>query len=454
MKALLKKLSPLLAVGLAALLVEVAVEHTANQTPSLEDKMVVWLAVIVLMGTAAHAFGGLVQKWTGLSEVIGWLALGIGMTNIPGLKGVTHHLLENPRYDLEHVVEVVAQLGVWILLTEAGLETELKTLVKNAGRGSLVAAIGVIVPGVVVYATLPLIFPGLNPVGRALTAAIFTPTSLGVAAIFFKEAKILSSGTAQLVMAAAAIDDVVGLLILTGLLGMMTGGGGGTALAIVLVKAIVFFAASLTAGAILAPYISRFMARMNGGEAMRLKVALGSAVTFAWIAHEWGLSPLMGAYAGGVFLTEVHFKDFEGDKTEHGVEYLLKGIRYIVVPIFVISVAMKVNLHLFLAPRPILLLTVGLGALVAGKLLASRCAGPTNDKATLAWGALPRGEVALVIAGMGLSNGLIGADVMAVAVMAMVGSILITSWRLPRAIARARARDAHVFDPVNGSAPH
>lgn len=312
------------------------------------------------------------------------------------------------------------------------------------------AAIGVIVPGVIVYAVLPLILPGGSPVARALTAAIFTPTSLGVAAIFFKESKILPSGTAQLVMAVAAIDDVIGLLILTGLLGMMTGAGGGAALAVVLGKAIAFFVASLTTGAILAPAISRFMARTNGGEAMRLQVALASAVIFAWIAHRWGLSPLMGAYAGGVFLTEVHFREFEGAKEEHGVEYLLKGLKYIVVPIFVVSVAMKVNLDLFLAPRPIALLAVGLGALVLGKLIAGRFAGPGNDKMTLAWGALPRGEVALVIAGMGLSNRLIGADVMSVAVMAMVGSILLTSWRLPRAIARARERDAHVFDPVNG----
>jgi Kef-type K+ transport system membrane component KefB len=76
---------------------------------------------------------------------------------------------------------------------------------------------------------------------------------------------------------------------------------------------------------------------------------------------------------------------------------------------------------------------------------------------TLAWGAIPRGEVALVIAGMGFSNHLIGSDIMSVAVMAMVGSILITSWRLPRAIAKARAHDPHIFDSVSGgdgSAPY
>lgn len=453
----LKKLSPLLAVGLTALLMGVAVQHAASEAPSLEDRLVVWLLCVVLMGTAAQAIGGLVQRWTGLSEVIGWLALGIGLTNLPWAKTITHHLLEDQRYGLEHVIEVVAQLGVWLLLTEAGLETELKTLVKNAGRGGVVAVIGVVIPGAVVYLMLPLIFPGLSPVARALTAAIITPTSLGVAAIFFKESRILPSGTAQLVMAVAAIDDVIGLLILTGLLGMMTGAGGGVALVLVLAKAIVFFAASLTAGAILAPTISRWMSRLNGGEAMRLQVALASAVTFGWIAHRWGLSPLMGAYAGGVFLTEVHFRNFESEKDEHGVEYLLRGIKHILVPIFVVSVAMKVNLSLFLAMRPIALLTVGLGALVLGKLIAGQLAGPGNDKMTLAWGAIPRGEVALVIAGMGFSNHLIGSDIMSVAVMAMVGSILITSWRLPRAIAKARAHDPHIFDSVSGgdgSAPY
>jgi hypothetical protein len=85
----LKKLSPLLAVGLTALLMGVAVQHAASEGASLEDRLVVWLLCVVLMGTAAQAIGGLVQRWTGLSEVIGWLALGIGLTNLPGAKTIT-----------------------------------------------------------------------------------------------------------------------------------------------------------------------------------------------------------------------------------------------------------------------------------------------------------------------------------------------------------------------------
>lgn len=452
LKNLLRSLVPLLAVLFTLLLVGVALGAQNISQPSLEDKMVVWLLVVITLATGAHVIGGLIHKWTGLSEILGWLGLGITLHNLPWIKDLIHHLFLQPQYQLEHVVEVVAQLGVWLLLTEAGLETELPILVKNAGRGSLVALLGVIIPGTVVYLALPFIFPSLSPLGRALTAAIFTPTSLGVAAIFFKDARILSSGTAQLVMAVAAIDDVLGLLILTALAGMMVGAGASVSgILFILFKAITFFIASLTAGAILSPTLSRFMAKLNGGEAMRLKIALLSATIFAWLAHRWGLSPLMGAYAGGVFLTEVHFKEFESATEEHGVEYLLRGVKYVVVPIFVVSVAMKVDLSLFLAMRPITLLVVGLSGLVAGKLIASQLAGSQNDKRTLAWGALPRGEVALVIAGMGFSNHLIGADIMSVAVMAMVCSIIVTSLMLPRSITRARALNTHIFDPV-GSA--
>lgn len=442
-----------LALILSLVLAGVANQHTAGATLSLEEQLAVILPCLFLLALVAHVAGGLVRRLFGLSDTIGWILVGILLTNVPGIKDLVEHALHDPRFHLHTALEVASGVGVWFLLTEAGLETELPTLIRNAGRGTLIALIGVLVPGVLIYFVLPVLYPELSPLARTLVAAMFTPTSLGVAAIFFKNAGILSSQTAQLVMAVAAIDDIIGLLILTTLNGML-GGGQVNAVSILLLlgKAIAFFVAALTSGHILAPYLSNLLAKFNDHEAMRLKLALCSASTFTFLAWKWGLSPLMGAYAGGVFLTSVHFKEFPGDTEEHGVEHLLRGVKYTLVPIFIASVAMKANISLFLHAKPMLLLVTGVGALVFGKWVSARFSGRGVDAATLQWGALSRGEVALVMANMGLASQLFSSEIMTVAVMSMVATILLASIFLGPAIKRARTRDPAIFAPISPAA--
>ncbi len=454
LEPLVKALSIAIALLCSMLLAAIAQRHTAGATLSHEEQLAVILPCLFLLSLAAQTVGGLVRRRLGLSDTIGWILVGILLTNVPGIKDVVEHTLHDPRFHLHTALEMVSGVGVWFLLTEAGLETELPTLIQNAGRGTVIALIGVLVPGILIYIALPALYPELSPLGRTLVAAMFTPTSLGVAAIFFKSAGILSSRTAQLVMAVAAIDDIIGLLILTTLNGMS--GGGQVRIADILLllgKAIAFFAAALTSGHILAPRFSSFLAKLNDHEAMRLMLALFSASTFTFLAWAWGLSPLMGAYAGGVFLTSVHFKEFPRDTEEHGVEHLLRGVKYTLVPVFIASVAMKANISLFLHPKPMLLLLTGVGALVFGKWISARFGGRGIDAATLQWGALARGEVALVMANMGLASHLFSAEIMTVAVMSMVATILLASVFLGPAIKRAQTRDPGIFAPV-GSVVH
>ncbi|MBP7134077.1 cation:proton antiporter [Patescibacteria group bacterium] len=439
-----KKIIALLVLGA---LVGVAWGHAHSLTPDVDERTLYQLLAIIAMATAAHVFGGLVQKWTGLSEIVGWMLLGIALTNLPIIGPAVHASLGNERYELEHAIAKAEVFGVWLLMAEAGLETDLNTLVRNIGRGSVVALIGVVIPGLIVYLALPFIFPELSPVARLLVAAMFTPTSLGVATIFFKKEGVLASSTAQLVIAVAAIDDVIGLANLSAIDGMRTGSVSPAAIVWIIVKVVIFFGGSLFAGSVLAPIMSNWMARLNGGEAMRLKFALGSCLLFAWIAHSWGLSVYMGAYAGGVFLTSVHFREF-GSGEEHGVEDLLKGMKYILVPVFITSVAMKVDLRLLFALQPLELLVTGIVGLVIGKMIGGQLAGQGNDKATLTWGSLVRGEVVLVMAKLGYDTHLIGQAVMSVAVMAMVISIVITSVMLPKAIKRAVERIPGIFKPT------
>lgn len=437
------------------LLVAIAMtRHEAQHALSIEERVTVVLATVSLLSLGAHLLGGALNQLTKLAHIVGWTFFGLLLGNLPGVGHRVHDLFHDPRYELETAIEWTSQIAVWLLLAEAGLETELKSLAKNAGRATLIALVGVIIPGAIAYAMLLPLYPELSAPGRLLVASMFTPTSLGVASIFFKSFGIVAAMVAQLVMAVAAIDDIIGLLLLTTLNGVI--GGQPLALgnvALILSKAIFFFVCAFVAGHILSPHLSRLFAKLNDSEAMRLKLALSSTSILSFLAWKWGLSPLMGAYAGGVFLTSVHFKAFASDVEEHGVEYLLKGLRYTIVPIFIVSVAMKADLSVLLQPRPTLLLIGGTLGLIAGKWLAARFGGPGNDAGTLLWGALPRGEVALVIASMGYSAHLFGRDILSVAVLTMLLTIVCTSIFLPRAIDRAKARDPEAFRSV-GSPAH
>lgn len=184
---------------------------------------------------------------------------------------------------------------------------------------------------------------------------------------------------------------------------------------------------------------------------MKLTLALTPCFGFGWIAHHFGLSPLMGVYAGGVFWTEAHFKKFDG--TEHGVEYLLKPFRFFFVPIFFVEVGMKVDLPALLATKPVLLFAGCMIILVATKLTLGRLGGKGTDATIVGLATIPRGEVALVIATAGLRMHAIDHSIYAVCVALVVGSAMVTSALLPKAIKRVETSDPSLLLPASPS-PH
>lgn len=434
---------------LLALVVTALMQHL-HGAGDTEAHVFMQLAVLVFVGFIAHAVSGLLEK-KGWNEVITWLLLGVALGNAPIPHFLTHAFVENGHdvFAIRHALEYGSHLGVMILIFDAGLETSLKDLIRNVPRGGAAAMIGMAVAGVLVFLFVSFwLRPGMSLEGRLYTAAIIMPTSLGIPAIVLKRLGIISTPTAQFAIAIAALDDILSLVVLTALQSMQGGHIETTAIIIVLLKAIGFIAAAFMSGAALAPIVSLWLQRANDGEPMRLHMALAWAALFGFIAHTIGLSPLMGMYAAGAFLTAAHFESFEGKS--HGVEELLLPMKYVFVPVFLVSTGMQVSLGLMYNNPWILgLAAFSLVVLSFAKVLATVVAPGTCNKIVLALTTSSRGEVALVIAAM--APAAVRGELIAYAVLMVVITAIAVASGLPRLVARARQHGSDAFpspDPV------
>lgn len=315
-------------------------------------------------------------------------------------------------------VSVLAQLGIVILLLEVGLETRLKDF-KGLGLSSLlVALIGVAVPFVFGY----LFAHYLKVPGGAKTAiflgATLTATSIGITARTFADMKKLRTKEARIVLGAAVLDDVIGLVILSVVLGLVKTGSlslfGALESATL---ALVFIAGILFLGNLLVPPFLRFLnekARVRGS---LFAGALALCFLAAFVAEKIGLSPIIGAFTIGIVLT----------KSEFHQEITRKVASYaeILVGIFFISVGMVVDLRSLLEPR-ILILALGITALaVVGKLFSGFGVIGKAKRAVVAVGMIPRGEVGLIFASFGLTYKIFSQSIYsAILLMVLVTTII------------------------------
>lgn len=442
--------SPWLAgIILLGLIVTALMQHL-HGADDLESRVFMQLAVLVLVGFTAHTTSGLLNKRLGLNEVVTWLLLGIAIGNIPIPGFLARAFIEqgHDAFGVRQALQYGSHIGVMILIFDAGLETHLSSLIKNAPRAGAAAAIGMAIAGTIVFVSVTRwLQPHMSLEGRLYTAAIVMPTSLGIPLLVLQRAGIIKSETAQFLIAVAALDDIFSLVTLTSLQGQSVEI---KSMLWVLMKAVGFIAAAFVSGAALAPVVSLWLQRANDGEPMRLHMALFWAALFGFIAHALQLSPLMGMYAAGAFLTAAHFEPFEGES--HGVESLLKPIKYVFVPVFLVSTGMQVILRDVVSNPWILALTViSLTVALPSAKIASVLPAPEGcDKPTLATALISRGEIALVIAGM--APVAYRGQLVAYAVLMVVATAIAVAMGVEPLIRRARRRGSKAF-PLSAPSP-
>jgi Kef-type K+ transport system membrane component KefB len=369
-----------------------------------------FLALLVAILGAAKLFGAIAQgigQPAVLGELCGGVILGDSVLGIVDPKSEVLHLL--------------SELGVIILLFAVGLETNLKMLLKVGGASSVVALVGVALPFAFGYATcLTLELDNLTAV---VAGATLTATSVGITARVLSDLNRLQELESQIVLGAAVIDDVVGLVILAVVAGIARGEGiTAWGVASTTLIAFGFLAGTLLTGRVIVPPMVKWLSKIDlpGTPTM---LALLLAFGLAWLANYAGSATIIGAFAAGLLI--------RGTPNAHDIERGISHLGHFFVPIFFVVVGAAVDLTVFnpLRTENHRTLIVG-GALIVAAVLGKFLAGYAPfwiraDKRVIGVGMIPRGEVGLIFAQMGLTSGIFDAAMFsAVALMVMVTTFM------------------------------
>lgn len=397
---------------------------------SHEEAIARVLLSLMIIFVAAKA-GGEIAERLGQPAVLGELLFGVVIGNL-GLIGF--HGLEYLKEDF--TIAVLAEIGVIILLFEVGLESNIKEMMEVGASSFLVATIGVVTPAVLGYFVSAYFLPDEKLLVHIFIGAILCATSVGITARVLKDLKKLDTKEARIILGAAVIDDVMGLVVLAVVSGVISAANQGIDLNImgillIVFKAVIFYVAAILIGQWFSPRLFRFasMLRVHG---MLLITALLFCFFLSWAAALIGLAPIVGAFAAGLILDELHYKEFS-KRGEHSLEELLKPLSATLVPVFFVLMGIKVDLKYFGDVNILKFALVLTIAAILGKQLCSFGVIEKHiDRISIGVGMIPRGEVGLIFAGIGTQLVLGGHPVISPAVFgASVIMVIITTLITP-----------------------
>ncbi len=374
------------------------------------------LGALVALLVATKLLGALAQRF-GQPAVLGELVAGV-------LLGGSLLRVLDPA---DPVIHALSQIGVLVLLFEIGLETDLRALVRVGGAATTVALVGVALPCVMGYAAVTAL--GLPPLAAVVAAASLSATSIGISARVLSDLGQLETPEGQVVLGAAVLDDVVGLVILA-VVGAVVAGAGVGVLLVARTTAVAagFIAGALLLGRLLAPPMFRAAARMQAPGTL-VVVGLAFAFALAWLAEGVGSATIIGAFAAGLVLHETP------QRAE--VEQATTTVGHLVVPVFFAAVGASVDVRTLGDPQTLAVGAALVATGVVGKFLAGYAPVWFRGRKSLIGAAMiPRGEVGLIFAQAGLaSHALSPALFSAVALM-----VLATTFMAPPVLARIAGR--------------
>jgi Kef-type K+ transport system membrane component KefB len=381
--------------------------HAATGTTSPE------LAPLVLVGLGlmlvVAKLGGEVCERFEQPAVLGELAGGILLGNL-ALVGVT--VFEPLKTD--GIVGALAQLGVILLLFEVGLESDFKALLAVGWSALLVALAGTCASLALGWLVAAYFLPDAPRLVHLFIGASLCATSIGITARVLRDLDKLQTREARIILGAAVVDDVLGLVILAVVAGSIAAVAAGASVSKLSVLGIALKAAVFLVGAtLLGQYVVPRGLRGLGRFEVR-GVLLTSAVAFclllAWTAHLFGLAPIIGAFAAGLVLDEVSFESVP--RYEKGdLQALLAPIGTIFVPLFFVLTGMRVDLRLIARPALIgFALALTLAALLGKQLCGAVVLERKVRRLAVGFGMWPRGEVELIFASVGATLLLPGAS--------------------------------------------
>lgn len=359
------------------------------------------LASLILV-YAASKLGGELALRLRQPAVLGELIAGL-VVGVSGLR------LIDPT---QPVLLLLAQVGVTLLLFEIGLESDLSGLLKLGTQAVAVAVVGMVIPFALGYGVMK--FAGATDLLAIFVGASSTATSIGISAKVLSELHFLRRPEGQIILGAAVLDDILGVVILSVVAGVAQGGSlEWLTVARIVVSSLLFLVGAIVIGNRFMPVFLGIVLRLRTRGEL-LTASLMFAFSLAWLAEQLGSAAIIGAFAAGLVLAATDRR--------HDLEAQLRPLTDFFLPIFFITVGAGVNLAL-LADTQALILALALSATaILGKLVCGWAAlGIKVNRLVIGAGMVPRGEVGLVFASVGLATGVLtGANHTAVVIMVIL----------------------------------
>lgn len=330
--------------------------------------------------------------------------------------------------DTASMLVLLGELGVILLLLQVGMEMDLAEMGKVGRASLLVGVIGVAVPFLAGFA----VALGFGEAAKTsvFIGAALTATSVGITARVFGDLKALSSKESRIVLGAAVADDVLGLVILTVVVKVVTEGtvGAGTVLSTIGI-ALLFLAATGVAAVLVVPRLFDYVNRWARSSTTIVIAALCLTLAFAALANSAKLAFIIGAFMAGLALGRTRFHE--------RVDHQLSPVGHVLIPVFFASIGINADLSAMAEPAVLGLAAVLTLVAVVGKLVAAAgAAGAKVDKLLIGIGMIPRGEVGLIFASIGLASGVLDDDLYGALLIVVLVTTLMTPpllrWQLAR----------------------
>ena len=325
-------------------------------------------------------------------------------------------------------IRFISSLGIILLLFMVGLEISISDLKKSGRESVLVAVLGVILPLVFGYYISSWLLPELNDGAHIFVGATLCATSIGITARVFKDLKKIHIPEAKIVLGAAVLDDILGLIILAVVTGVVTTGNINISeVTVIFFKAVVFFAAVLWFGSALLRRTVVLFARFDRAQ-VKLLYPFALLMICAYLADMVGLATIVGAFAAGLIIREETFQlsDTIGISQKESLEAILGPLEGVFAPVFFVVMGLQVDTSLLFSWDVVLIggfLTVGA---VLGKWLAGMTLRKGLKKNVIGFGMVPRGEVGLIFAGIGKSIGVLDNKLFAAVILVVLLTTVIT----------------------------
>jgi Kef-type K+ transport system membrane component KefB len=335
------------------------------------------------------------------------------------------------------VISVLSELGVVILLFEIGLESELQDLIRVGPQAAVVAIVGVVAP--FSLGTLGLIyFFHIGAIPAIFAGAALTATSIGITAKVLAEIGQISTKEGQIIIGAAVLDDILGIIVLAVVASLAkTGEIEITNILFLIISATTFLVGVILIGRFLGDYLVALVNRMKT-RGQLLLTAIIFAFILAYIANVIHLEAILGSFAAGLVLAET--------EKRHELEQQVIPVADLFVPIFFVCVGAKTDLSVLNPAIPsnreglilatFLIIVAIIGKVITGFTLFNK---PELNKLAIGVGMIPRGEVGLVFAGVGASSGVLSESTTAAIIMMVIVTTFVAPPLLRLAFERSKS---------------